>query len=107
MGSQSSGRHPYYGGALKQVGLKFPIHSGWFQLAKRICHYRGISFNEFVRLLIIKEVRHIQYTKMWPCKCTSSTGKILYHFKGKQYCNDCGQYQLEVYEKMGQRREPE
>ena len=103
MGSLRSGRHPHYGGALKQVGMKFPTHSSWFQLAKQICKYRGISFNEFVRLLVVKEVKHIKYTQMWHCECTTTAGKFIYHFKRKQYCNNCGVYQLEVYEKMGRK----
>ena len=103
MGSLRSGRHPHYGGALKQVGMKFPIHSGWFQLAKQICKYREISFNEWVRMLIIKEVKHIKYTQMWPCECTDIRGKIRYWFRRKHYCNQCGKYQLPVYEQMGRK----
>ena len=104
MGSLRSGRHPHYGGMLKQVGLKFPVFSNWFQLAKRICKYREISFNEFVRTLVEREVKHIKATKMWGCNCTNQKGAILYHFKRTQYCNGCGKYQLEVYEKMGRKR---
>ena len=103
MGSLRSGRHPHYGGKLKQVGLKFPVHSGWFKLAKQICKYREISFNEFVRLLIVKEVKHIKYTQMWPCECTDETGKIKYHFKRQHNCNFCGKHRLEVYENMGRK----
>jgi len=100
MGSLSSGRHPHYGGKLTQVGLKFPTASGWFTLAKQICKYREISFNEWVRTLIIREVKHIKYTKMWPCECTNSKGKIQYNFKRQHYCNFCGKYQTEFHKKM-------
>ena len=103
MGSLRSGRHPHYGGKLKQVGMKFPTNAGWFILAKQICRYREISFNEFVRNLIVREVKHIKHTKMWHCDCTNITGKLLYHFKRKHYCNDCGKYQLPVYEQMGRK----
>ena len=100
MGGISSGRHPHYGGKLKQVALKFPVYANWFLLAKRICHYKEISFNEWVRLLVKKEVDKFKYTKMWSCKCTDSTGKIQVNFKRKQYCNQCGEYQNDMYKHL-------
>jgi len=103
MGSLRSGRHPHYGGKLKQVGMKFPTNAGWFILAKQICRYREISFNEFVRNLIVREVKHIKHTKMWHCDCTDATGKYHYWFKRKHYCNQCGKYQLPIYENMGRK----
>jgi hypothetical protein len=98
MGGISSGRHPHYGGPLKQVALKFPTNSAWFLLAKRVCRYKEISFNEFVRLLVKKEVQNFKYTKMWPCECTDLKGKVQYNFKRLHYCNQCGKYQTEFHE---------
>jgi len=102
MGGISSGRDPYYGGKLKQVALKFPTRTSWFQLAKRICRYRGISFSEWVRELVRRETKQFQYTKMWPCKCPSAfqQGQFHYNFKGKQYCNQCGEYQNDMYKHL-------
>ena len=100
MGGISSGRHPHYGGRLKQIGIKFPVFTNWFILAKQICHYKEISFSEWVRLLVKKEVERFRYTKMWPCKCTDSRGKIQYNFKRSHYCNICGQYQNDMYKHL-------
>ena len=100
MGGISSGRHPHWGGGLKQVALKFPTKNEWFLLAKRICRYRGISFSEWVRELVRKETKQFQYTKMWECKCTDSRGKIHLNFRRTHYCNECGEYQLEVHKHL-------
>ena len=100
MGGISSGRHPHYGGQLKQVALKFPVYANWFLLAKQICQYKEISFNEWVRLLVKKEVDKFKYTKMWECKCTDSKGKIQVNFKRTHYCNECGQYQNDMYKHL-------
>jgi len=100
MGGISSGRHPHWGGKLKQVALKFPTNSTWFILAKRICRYREISFNEFVRTVVEKEVKQIKYTKMWPCECTDLKGKIQFNFKRLHYCSGCGKYQTKHHESL-------
>ena len=100
MGGLSSGRHPHYAGQLKQVGIKFPVYTNWFLLAKRICHYKEISFAEWVRQIVKKEVNKFKYTKMWECECTDSRGKIQVNFKRKHYCNECGEYQLEVHKHL-------
>ena len=100
MGSLSSGRHPHYGGKLKQVALKFPTGSEWFMLAKRICHYKEISFNEFVRQIVKQETEKFRYTKMWGCECTDSRGKTHYNFKRRDYCNQCGMYQTKHHESL-------
>ena len=100
MGSLSSGRHPHYGGKLKQVALKFPTASNWFMLAKRICHYKEISFNEFVRQIVKQETEKFRYTKMWACECTDSRGKTHYNFKRTHHCNQCGMYQTKHHESL-------
>jgi hypothetical protein len=100
MGGISSGRHPHWGGGLKQVAIKFPTKNDYFLLAKRICYYREISFSEWVRELVRKEVQQFKYTKMWPCECTDSRGKVQINFKRKHYCNECGQYQTKHHESL-------
>jgi len=103
MGSLRSGRPPSYWGPIKQVALKFPIMSEWFRIAKRIAHYRGISFNEFVRQVVKREVDNWRNNKMWACKCTDDKGLRRLYFKITHYCNYCGTYQLPIYEKMGRK----
>jgi len=100
MGSERSGRYSHYEGKLTQVGLKFPKHTIWYILAKRICRYKGISFNEYVRQLVHKDVQHYKNTKMWSCKCTTKDGKMVYWFNRTHYCSDCGEYQLELHRQL-------
>lgn len=92
MGGISSGRTPHWGGALKQVALKFPVTAEWYFLAKRICRYKEISFSEWVRRMVKREAQNFKYTKMWPCGCTNAKGKRLYNFRRQHYCNHCGKY---------------
>jgi len=104
MGGISSGRHPHYGGPLKQVALKFPTNAEWYYLAKRICRYKEISFSEWVRQMVKREAQNFKYAKMWPCECTDIRGKIQYWFKRKHYCNECGKYQTKHHESLYNKR---
>jgi hypothetical protein len=100
MGSLRSGRHPYYGGLLKQVGLKFPVLSEWYLLARRIAKRKDISFNEYVRRLVYEDVQRYKRDKMWSCECTNAKGKRTIWFKSTHYCNSCGEYQTEHHKSL-------
>ena len=104
MGGISSGRHPHYGGKLKQVAIKFPTNAEWYYLAKRICRYKEISFSEWIRLMVRDEAHKFRYTKMWPCKCTNAKGKRLYNFRRQVYCNHCGEYLSKHHELLYNKR---